>query len=223
MPVKLSGQHVFAASRETVWGALTNAEVLSRTLPGAESLQQTAENQFEGVIQLKVGPVQGQFTGQVVLSDLEPPAGYKLKMQGNGAPGFVEGNGAIRLTALEPARTQLDYDVEAQVGGRIAGVGQRLLDSSAKVITRQALEQLERQVAALAAQAPEAATAATGGEAAPVVDPAALAAPPSQAEMAKEFASGLAAELVPKKVRLPLLLAVAVVLVLIAAVVLRGC
>lgn len=217
MAVKLQGQHTFDAPRDEVWAALLDPEVLARTLPGCEKLERTGENRFAGVLNMKVGPVQGQFNGQVELTEVEPPAGYRMKIQGQGAPGFVEGNGTIRLEEAGAATTVLHYDVEAQVGGRIAGVGQRLLDSSAKVITRQAIEGLERQVTARSAAS--AAAASAGEPAAPAPPPEA----PSQAEFAGQFAKGLAAELVPPERRPWVIGGVLVALAVVVALIVRAC
>lgn len=213
MAVKLQGEHRFDVPRQAVWQALLDPEVLARTLPGCEELERTGDNQFAGALNLRVGPVQGKFQGKVTLSDLEPETGYHLAVDGSGAPGFVKGEGTVRLEDADGGGTVLRYDLDAQVGGRIAGVGQRLLDSSAKVVTRQALEGLERQ---LAASSPEAeaggAQAAGAGEA----GPAAAAEAPSQTAFAARFVGGLLGELVPAE-RRPLV--VAVVLVVAAAVV----
>jgi hypothetical protein len=192
-PVKIEGQHRFEAPRELVWKALLDPEILAKTLPGCERLERTGEHAFQGALTMKVGPVQGQFQGQVELSELRPLEGYRLKLHGQGGPGFVDGQGELRLEEQEGG-TGLSYSVEAQVGGRIASVGQRLLDSSARVITRQALESLSQQVAALQA-----------AQASPEAPPPAVAAP-SQAQFAARFATGLARELVPPEKR-PLLLA----------------
>jgi carbon monoxide dehydrogenase subunit G len=146
--LRIEGQHRFEAPREVVWSALLDPQVLARTLPGCERLDRTAENEFHGALAIKIGPVQGRFDGTVRLSDLQPPEGYHLKLHGQGAPGFVDGEGAIRLEAQDAA-TLLHYAIDAQVGGRIASVGQRLIDSSARVITRQALELLDQQIRAL--------------------------------------------------------------------------
>ena len=169
--MKIQGEHRFAAPRQEVWEALLDPEVLARTVPGSQGLERTGDNAFQGELKIKVGPVQGVFQGKVTLDDLKPPASYTLKLDGRGAPGFVNGTGGIVLEDDPDGGTLLRYDVVAQVGGRIAGVGQRLLDSSAKVITRQALEALDAQVQARwAAKAPGSAgrtgSGACGAEAA---------------------------------------------------------
>lgn len=216
MPVKLQGQHSFLAPREVVWRALVDPQILARTLPGAERLVEVAENRFEGQINLRIGPVQGQFAGSVALSEVRPLEGYRLELKGQGAPGFVEGAGRVWLEDGPEGTTVLYYDVDSQVGGRIAGVGQRLLDSSAKVLTRQALEGLERQIAALV---PAVAEVPTGTE----ENPAVSRSPPSQTEFAAEFAKGLAAELVPRERRPWLFAGLLLVAAVVAALLLRGC
>lgn len=216
--MKIAGDYLIAAPRDTVWEAILDPEVLSRTLPGFEQLERTGDNEFEGALNIRVGPVQGQFQGRVQLSDLDPPAGYRLKLGGKGAPGFVDGEGSLRLEE-EEGSTRLFYDIDAQVGGRIAGVGQRLLDSSAKVLTRQALEGLETQLRARAAPA-------TGIEGEPVRAVAAAPptpGPPSQAAFAARFARDLARELVPPE-RRPLVFAAGLVLyTVIVVLITRAC
>lgn len=145
MALKLEGEHTFDAPRQRVWEALNDPDVLARTLPGAEKLEQVEENHFKGELAMRVGPVQGRFHGDVTLSNLQPPESYHLDLKGSGPAGFVNGAGDVRLEE-SGSGTVLHYDIEAQVGGRLAGVGQRLLESSARVITRQALEGLERQI-----------------------------------------------------------------------------
>jgi hypothetical protein len=126
-------------------------DVLAGTLPGFKSLERVDATTFAGTLALGVGPVQGRFDGRVELSDLVPPESYRLKMEGRGAPGFVNGNGAVTLAeAAEAASTVLQYDVEVQVGGKIAGVGQRLLEMVSRTLTKQALERLEKAILARA-------------------------------------------------------------------------
>ncbi|MCY3965300.1 MAG: carbon monoxide dehydrogenase subunit G [Acidobacteria bacterium] len=188
--MKITGSHTFAVPRSIVWEAILDPEVLSRTLPGCEDMAPVGENQFRGKLKMKVGPVQGVFEGGVELLDLDPPNGYNLKMDGKGAPGFVNGTGALRLEDAEDGGTLLHYDIDARVGGRIAAVGQRLLDSSAKVLTRQGIQGLATQLEARAA-------AEAAAEAPAVAASSDDAEPPSQAAFAGRFAAGLARELWP--------------------------
>ncbi len=189
--MKIKGSHTLDVPRGVVWEAILDPEVLSRTLPGCEDMAPVGDNRFRGKLKMKVGPVQGVFEGGVELLDLDPPNGYRLKMDGKGAPGFVNGSGSLRLEDLGDDGTLLHYEIDAQVGGRIAAVGQRLLDSSAKVLTRQGLQGLEQQLAARAPVADEAPAPAPAdsAEAAPAA--------PSQAAFAGRFAAGMARELWP--------------------------
>ncbi len=143
--MKIEGSYLFDLPRDAVWELLLDPHIISKTLPGCEELVTVGENEYRSTLNIQVGPIQGQFEGMVRLSDLIPPEGYHLKLSGRGASGFLEGEGDLRLEN-ENGSTRLLYKIEAQLGGRIAAIGQRLLGSSARVITRQALEQLDRQI-----------------------------------------------------------------------------
>jgi carbon monoxide dehydrogenase subunit G len=146
--MKIQGSHTFDAPRERVWRALLDPEVLARTLPGCEKLERVGETDYRGVLNVQVGPVKGQFQGTLQLSDLAPLEGYHMKLDGKGPAGFMTGQGDLRL-AGEGGSTTLTYDIDTQVGGRVASVGQRLMESSARSITRQGLEGLARELAAM--------------------------------------------------------------------------
>ena len=206
--MKIEGQHTFAASRQAVWDALMDPTIIASIMPGCDGLETVGENAYEGGMKIKVGPVQGVFKGTVELSDLDAPKSYRLHMTGKGAPGFVDGDGVLRLDESGDG-TVLGYEIEAKIGGRIASVGQRLLDSSARVIARQSLEGLEARL-----QAKE--EAAASGEPAPEM------LPPSQAELAAGFAKGLLSELIPPE-RRPLVFGIAAVVLLGVAFLIRGC
>lgn len=185
--MRLEGEYRIDVPRDAVWEALFDAEILAGAMPGCEKLEQPGENTFEGMLNVQVGPVKGRFKGTLVLSELVPPESYRMQLNGRGAAGFVTAEGELFLIE-DGAATTLHYEVEAKVGGRIAGVGQRLLDSSAKVITRQGMEGFERQLLARRQVA--------GGE-----EERAVPEPPSQAQFAARFAGGLFGELVPPRWR----------------------
>src|SRR5262245_37321960 len=145
--MKLDGSYTFDAPRDVVWEALLDPEVLARVMPGCEKLEQVGENEYKGTLKIKVGPVQGAFEGLVTLSDINPPDSYHMSVDGKGGPGFMRGEGQVILEPQGDA-TIMHYTGEAQVGGRIASVGQRLLDSSAKALTRQSLDGLNKQIQA---------------------------------------------------------------------------
>ncbi len=197
--MKVAGDYSFDAPREELWEALLDPKVLAATMPGCEKLELIGENQYEGELNIKVGPVQGKFRGKIQLEQIDPPNGYTMQLDGRGAPGFVKATARIQLEA-DGEKTRLAYDGDAQVGGRIASVGQRLLDSSAKAIIKQSLEGLNEALKARS-------TAAASGEAVP--EPEIRA--PSQAEFAAKIAKEVAKDLIPR----PVLIGGAVLLALL--------
>ncbi|HEX7180483.1 MAG TPA: carbon monoxide dehydrogenase subunit G [Thermoanaerobaculia bacterium] len=207
--MKIQGEHTFDAPRELVWRALLDPGVLARVLPGTERLERVGENDFRGVMNVQVGPVKGQFQGTLQLTDLVPLESYHMKLNGSGPNGFMSGEGDIRL-ADAPGGTALRYDLDTQVGGRVAGVGQRLLESSAKAVTRQGLEGLSRELRAM-----KEATATS----APVVPPAA----PTQAEFAARVAGDVARDLVPPENRLWVIGGGLALLAILALLLIRAC
>ncbi|MCH9651763.1 MAG: carbon monoxide dehydrogenase subunit G [Deltaproteobacteria bacterium] len=201
--MKVSGEYTFEAPRKMVWEALQDPTMLTSVLPGCEKLEKIGDDEYEGALNIKIGPVQGKFQGKIKLEDMEPPVGYTMQVNGRGAQGFVKATAKLNLQE-DGQRTQLSYDSDAQVGGRIASVGQRLVDSSAKAVIKQSLDGLNGMLAARLA-VPEAGEA----EAAPAA-PAAPQ-PPSQAEFAATIAKEVAKDLIPK----PVLIG-AVILVILA-------
>lgn len=145
--MKIAGSYPLAAPRDVLWPMLLDPQVLASIMPGCETLETVGENQFHGILKIKVGPVQGKFQGDVALTDIKDSESYTISVNGKGAPGFVKGLGSLRLEA-DGDMTTLHYDGDAQVGGRLASVGQRLLDTTANAIIRQSLEGLGQQVQA---------------------------------------------------------------------------
>ena len=129
--MEMTGEYRIPAPRETVWAALNDAEVLRATIPGAESVEKTSDTTFEAVAKAKVGPVSARFKGKVTLSDIDAPNGYTLTGEGNGgAAGFAKGSARVDL-ADDNGVTVLTYNVNAQIGGKLAQIGQRFIDSTA--------------------------------------------------------------------------------------------
>lgn len=207
--MKLVGEYRFENPREQVWKALLDAEVLSRCLPGFERLEEVGENDFEGALNMRVGPVQGKFQGHLTLSELDPPSGYRLQIKGQGPAGFVNGKGILTLED-EGDGTLLQYDMDAQIGGKIAGVGQRLLDSSARAISDQALEELGKIVSSQM----EASQTGVGED---------LPAAPSEAEFAARVAKEVVSDLVPPERRALWVTAALAIVVLVIVVLFRSC
>ena len=132
MAMTMTGEIQLAASREAVWAKLNDPAVLKACIPGCEELEKTDEQRFRAVAKMKVGPVSARFKGKVSLSDLDPPNGYKILGEGeDGFAGFAKGGAKVDL-AEKDGGTLLSYHVEAQIGGKLAQLGQRLINGTAK-------------------------------------------------------------------------------------------
>lgn len=139
--MKLTGSQTIPASRETVWKALNDPNILKECIPGCESIELTSPTDMKATVMLKVGPVKARFAGAVTLSDLNPPENYRISGQGQGGlAGFASGGATVRLTEISADETRMDYDVEAQVGGKLAMLGNRLVDSTARSLAQQFFE-----------------------------------------------------------------------------------
>lgn len=195
--LEVTGDYQFQAPRDVVWDAFLDPELLARVMPGCERLEQVGDHEFEGVMKIRVGPVQGVFQGSVELSELQPPHSYHMTVNGRGPAGIVRGEGDVQLQATDGG-THLDYQGQAQISGRIAGVGQRLMESSANAIARQSLENLDKQIQArLRPPAPAAEAATAAPEPAQTAAPAPTPQPPGQTEFALGVAREVADDLLP--------------------------
>jgi carbon monoxide dehydrogenase subunit G len=134
MAMTMSGEVQLAASRDVVWEKLNDPAVLKSCIPGCEELETTEDGGFRATAKIKVGPVSARFKGKVTLSDLDPPNGYKISGEGEGGvAGFAKGGATVALSDKDGG-TLLTYNVEAQIGGKLAQLGQRLINGSAKKI-----------------------------------------------------------------------------------------
>lgn len=209
--MRMDGTYTFSAPRAAVWDALMDPTVLAGALPGGEELERVGENDYQAAMNVKVGPVQGRFVGKITLADITPLQQYTMKVDGQGAPGYVAGEGTLVFEDVEGG-TLLRYGGDVQVGGRIAGVGQRLIESTAKSMTRQGLAALDQMIqariappAAPSPAAPEMGDAvppAPASSARPVQPaPARQAQGPSTAgiaaQVAKDVARDLASDYIP--------------------------
>ncbi len=128
----MTGEYIIAAPRAKVWSALNDPEILKQCIPGCQEMLKTSDTQFAAKVQARVGPVSASFSGKVTLSDLDPPNGYRIIGEGTGgAAGFAKGGATVHL-ADEGAGTKLNYKVEAQIGGKLAQIGSRLIDGAAR-------------------------------------------------------------------------------------------
>jgi len=137
MAMIMNGEVLLPASREVVWERLNDPGVLKECIPGCEELIKSGDNQFQAVAKMKVGPVSARFKGRVTLSDFDPPNSYKISGEGEGSvAGFAKGGATVALADREGG-TLLTYNVEAQIGGKLAQLGQRLINGSAKKLADQ--------------------------------------------------------------------------------------
>ncbi len=143
----MTGERRIPSTRDRVWDALLNPEVLRRAIPGCKTLERTAENAFKATAAVKVGPIATSFTGDIKLLDLEPPSSYRIQGSGQGGPaGFARGGATVTL-AEDGDATLLSYKVNAEVGGKLAQLGARLIDSSAKQMADQFFDRFSAEVA----------------------------------------------------------------------------
>lgn len=134
MALEMTGEYVLPKDRATVYAALNDPEVLKRCIPGCEELEKQSDTEMAAVVRVELGPVKARFKGKVRLEDLDPPNGYHIVGEGEGGvAGFAKGGANVNLTEV-PEGTKLTYRAEANVGGKIAQLGQRLLAGSAKKI-----------------------------------------------------------------------------------------
>jgi carbon monoxide dehydrogenase subunit G len=133
MAVTMSGALVLPADRQTVWERLNDAATLQASIPGCESLEKISDTEFQAVTKVRIGPVSARFKGKVRLTDIDAPNSYRISGEGEGGvAGFAKGGAAVALADAGDGATRLSYEVDAQVGGKIAQLGSRLIDSSAK-------------------------------------------------------------------------------------------
>jgi uncharacterized protein len=177
----MTGERRIPAPREKVWNALNDTQVLKSCIPGCESLEKLENGDLKATAAVKIGPISARFTGKVQLLDLNPPTSYRIEGEGQGGvAGFAKGGAAVRL-ADDGAFTVLTYDVKAQVGGKIAQLGARLIDATAKQMADAFFNRFVAEVGATPPAEADAAArliaAATGD--APAAPPPARVAPPA--------------------------------------------
>ena len=187
----MTGEYRIAAPRAKVWAALNDAEILKQSIPGCDEIEKTSDTSFTAKVTAKVGPVKASFGGKVTLSDMDPPNGYTITGEGSGGvAGFAKGGAKVGLVD-DGAGTLLTYSVDAQVGGKLAQIGSRLIDGTARKMaedffSRFAALVAEGEVAAPVAAEPAQEPAATLS-AEPAVEAAyASAVDPHAAPMAME-------------------------------------
>ena len=191
MPMEMTGEFRIPAPRQRVWEGLNDPEILKSSIPGCQTIEKLSDTEFTAKVLAQVGPVKANFAGKVTLSDLEPPRSYTIAGEGSGGvAGFAKGSAKVNLDE-DGSATVLHYAVHAHVGGKLAQIGSRLIDSVAR---KMAENFFARFVAAVAPEQPATASAVAESEAAPPVQgtapvssveaqPNAAAAPPGKKDI----------------------------------------
>ena len=136
--MNMNGSQVIDAPRKTVWKGLNDPKILQACIPGCDKIQSSSPTEMKATVVVKVGPVKASFAGEVTLSDLKAPESYRISGKGQGGfAGFATGGATVKLTELSATQTQMDYTVDAQIGGKLAMLGSRLIDSTAQSLAGQ--------------------------------------------------------------------------------------
>jgi len=204
--MKIEGEYTFDGPREDVWEMVRDPEVLVTCLPGTQSLKLVGKNEYEGEMAVRIGPIAGVFSGRLLVSDEVPPESCTLTAEGKGKPGFVNGTGKVQLVQQGENKTLMTYAGEVQIGGRLAGVGQRMIDTVSKSMIRQGLGVLDDAIKARV-------MAKADSKAVPYT-------PPSETEFAAAVAKDVAGGLL--SARLVVWIAVAAIVVILAVLVWLG-
>ena len=144
--MKISGEHLIPVSQERAYSVLRDPELLARAMPGCEALEKIGENEYHMEMKMVLASMSGLFDGKVRIADQEPTARFRLIVDGAGKIGFMKGNGLLTLTSVDGG-TNVHYDGSVEVGGTIASVGQRLLDTTSRMLIKRFFKKLIEEVA----------------------------------------------------------------------------
>jgi carbon monoxide dehydrogenase subunit G len=205
--VKIEGEYIFDGPRQAVWEIMRDPDVLSSALPGTQSLEQISENEYQGEMQVRIGPVGGLFTGTVIISNEVPPESLTMTVEGKGKPGFLKGTGNVQLSSEVDDKTLMQYQGDMEVGGRLASVGQRMMDSVSKSLLKQGLDSLNQALIARV----------TSNDTGEQVEYEA----PSETEFAASVAKDMAGDALSSRTLWWIVGAIVVILIIIAIVLLR--
>jgi hypothetical protein len=163
--MEMTGEYKIPASRDTVWAALNDPDVLKACIPGAKSLEKTSDTEMKATVEAKVGPVKASFAGHVTLSNIDPPNGYTITGESKGGvAGFAKGGADVKLAEDGPDATVLSYTAKAQVGGKLAQIGGRLVDATAKQMADQFFSAFAEKVGAATVPADDKGTEAVAAD-----------------------------------------------------------
>lgn len=144
--MKITGAYTVPVARDKAYSLLQDPEILAKCMPGTERLNRIGDDHYEMKMKMMIAALSGSFDGKVRIVDQNPPESFRLMMEGNGKMGFVKGEGLLKLTPQNETSTQITYEGDVHVGGTMAAVGQRLLDTTSKMIIKKFFEKLVAQV-----------------------------------------------------------------------------
>ncbi len=144
--MKVKNQYEFQVGQEELWYHFLNPEALKASIPGCKNLQLINENTYKADLSLGIAAIRGEYTGTVQIKDKMLPHQYRMVVEGSGAPGFVNGEGLITLKAKNLTTTLLEYDLDIKVGGKIAGIGQRMISGITRIMAEQFFKEMDKQL-----------------------------------------------------------------------------
>lgn len=144
--MKIDASHAFATEKNRLWNLLMDPAFIKKSMPGCEELREIEPDRYEATMQVGVGSVKGTYQGKVQIAEKDAASSYKLDVEGNGAAGFVKGSATVRLTDQPDGTVVMTLEGEAQVGGPVARVGQRLLDAASKWMVNEFFKQIEKEI-----------------------------------------------------------------------------
>jgi len=144
--MKLDGTYTFEAPRKLVWDTLQDPEALRNAIPGVEAFEKIGPDEYNAKMKIGVAAIKGTYTSKIRVFDQQEPSHYKLSIDATGSPGFVKGEGTFELLEDGPDKTTINWSGDAQIGGLVAGVGQRMLGGVAKMTVGQLWKAMESQI-----------------------------------------------------------------------------
>lgn len=139
--MRISGSHTLPLPQDRAYQIMQDPEILAKAIPGCEALEKTGENEYRMKMKMILASLSGVFEGKVRIADQTPPSSFRLIVEGSGRPGFIKGDGLLKLSAVDGG-TEVSYEGDVQIGGTIAAVGQRLLDGTAKIMIKKFFDKL---------------------------------------------------------------------------------
>lgn len=144
--MKISGAYTLPFDRETTYNNLHDPTILSKCVPGCDALEKVGEDEYAMKMKMALAAFSGLFTGKIKITEANPPQSFKMLVEGSGKVGFLKGEGLMNLSASSAESTELTYDGDVQVGGTIAAVGQRMIDTTAKMMIRKFFDKFIEEV-----------------------------------------------------------------------------